>query len=163
MQLHLATAEGNWIGEVGEDFAVVAGVRRTQGVIILPERIVEWPAVSAAEVCAARLQSGGGDFPAAGGGVAGGESGAGAAKSRMGGRVCRARRGAGSDDPGRGLPNLQYSGGRWPTGCRRSDPGRVKARTRGRRERVRGGVGGGGVGAAERAGFEPACRVSPTI
>ena len=57
MQLHLATAEGNWIGEVGEDFAVVAGVRRTQGVIILPERIVEWPAVSAAEVCAARLQA----------------------------------------------------------------------------------------------------------
>ena len=56
MQLHLATAEGNWIGEVGADFVVVSGARRTRGVIILPERIVEWPAESDAEVCAVRLQ-----------------------------------------------------------------------------------------------------------
>lgn len=56
MQLHLATAEGNWIREAGAEFVVVGGVRRTRGVIILPERIVDWPAASAAEVCAARLR-----------------------------------------------------------------------------------------------------------
>ena len=57
MQLHIATADGNLIGAVGEDFAVIGGVRRTRGVIVLPERLVEWPAASAAEVCAARLRA----------------------------------------------------------------------------------------------------------
>lgn len=56
MQLHLATAEGNWIGEAGADYAVIGGARWTTGVIVRPERLVEWPAESAAEVCLARLQ-----------------------------------------------------------------------------------------------------------
>ena len=56
MQLHLATAEGNWIGEAGEGFVVIGGVRRAEGVIVLPERLVEWPAASASEVCMARLR-----------------------------------------------------------------------------------------------------------
>lgn len=56
MQLHLATAEGNWIGEVGEDFAVIAGVRHSRGVIVLPERMMEWPRASDAEICPARLR-----------------------------------------------------------------------------------------------------------
>ena len=56
MQLHLATTEGNWIGEAGEDFVVIGGVRRTTGLIVLPERLVEWPAESESEVCLARLR-----------------------------------------------------------------------------------------------------------
>ena len=56
MQLHLATTEGNWIGEAGEGFVVIGGARREEGVIVLPERLVEWPAASAAEVCMERLR-----------------------------------------------------------------------------------------------------------
>ena len=56
MQLHITTADGNLIGSVGEDFAVIGGVRRARGTIVLPERLIEWPALSSSEVCAARLR-----------------------------------------------------------------------------------------------------------
>ena len=56
MQLHLATGEGNAIGEVGAGFVVAGGRRWSGGVIVSPEGVWEWPPMSEAEVCVARLE-----------------------------------------------------------------------------------------------------------